>query len=235
MKKQILEEKVYYYEDSVRDFDKLMQTIDELDKLEEESGNVSWFDWTASNDRDFIYGSTKTFDVGQINNMDEPYKSKMNFIYKTIMDSFYDVSKDYATSLGDNDEPRFFPTFNIKKYKVGTSMGAHFDQLDGDQTLRYSLVMYLNDDFEGGEISFTLSDYDGVLEKTTPHPDYDNPENEKLMDFSVKPKAGSIIIFPSSAPYHHTAHLVKSKFKYMVPGHWIHNNMDFHTGTTEYW
>jgi hypothetical protein len=154
----------------------------------------------------------------------------MAFVYNTIQDSFYDVSKDYAEALGDYDEPRLFPTFNIKKYKEGTSMGAHYDQLDGDKTLRYSLVMYLNDDFEGGEISFTLSDYDGIINKTTPHPDYDNPENKDLMDFSIKPKAGSVIIFPSSAPYHHTAHLVKSKFKYMVPGHWIHNNMDLHQG-----
>jgi hypothetical protein len=231
MNKKILEEKIYYYEDGVKDFDLLMNTIDELDKLEEDSESSTWFDWTASNDKDFIYGSTKTFDIAQINNLEEPYKSKMAFVYKTIMDSFYDVSKDYATALGDNDEPRLFPTFNIKKYAVGTSMGAHFDQLDGDQTLRYSLVMYLNDDFEGGEISFTMSDYQGVLNKTTPHPDYNHPENAELMDFSIKPKAGSIIIFPSSAPYHHTAHLVKTGFKYMVPGHWIHNNMELHKGS----
>ena len=231
MNKKILEEKIYYYEDGVKDFDLLMKTIDELDKLEEGSKSSTWFDWTASNDKNFIYGSTKTFDIAQINNLEEPYKSKMAFVYKTIMDSFYDVSKDYATALGDNDEPRLFPTFNIKKYAVGTSMGAHFDQLDGDQTLRYSLVMYLNDDFDGGEISFTMSDYQGVLHRTTPHPDYDHPENAELMDFSVKPKAGSIIIFPSSAPYHHTAHLVKTGFKYMVPGHWIHNNMELHKGS----
>jgi hypothetical protein len=230
MNKKILEEKVYYYEDGVKNFDELMKTIDELDKLEEEAGVSSWFDWTASNDKDFIYGSTKTYDLNSINNLEEPYRSKMAFVYNTIQDSFYDVSKDYAEALGDYDEPRLFPTFNIKKYKEGTSMGAHYDQLDGDKTLRYSLVMYLNDDFEGGEISFTLSDYDGIINKTTPHPDYDNPENKDLMDFSIKPKAGSVIIFPSSAPYHHTAHLVKSKFKYMVPGHWIHNNMELHQG-----
>ena len=234
MKKQILDEKVYYYEDGVKDFDLLMKTIDELDNLEKHSGTSTWFDWTASNDKDFIYGSTKTFDIDQINNMEDPYREKMSFVYKTIMDSFYDVSKDYATALEDYDEPKLFPTFNIKKYKEGTSMGAHFDQLDGDQTLRYSLVMYLNDNFDGGEISFTMSDYSGVLERQTPHPDYDHPENVDLMDFSVKPKAGSIIIFPSSAPYHHTAHLVKSNFKYMVPGHWIHNNMDFYHQSPEY-
>jgi hypothetical protein len=206
-----------------------MQTIDELDMFEAISGNSSWKNWTSSNDKSFIYGSTKSFDIKEIETMEEPFKTKMAFIYNTVQDSFYDVCKDYATSLGDFDNPNLFPTFNIKKYNVGSSMGAHFDQLDGDQTLRYSLVMYLNDDFEGGEISFTLSDYDGILNRTklTPHPDYQKALKGNSMDFSIKPKAGSVIIFPSSAPYHHTAHLVKTGFKYMVPGHWIHNDMDF--------
>jgi hypothetical protein len=122
MKKQILDEKVYYYEDGVKDFDLLMKTIDELDNLEKHSGTSTWFDWTASNDKDFIYGSTKTFDIDQINNMEDPYREKMSFVYKTIMDSFYDVSKDYATALGDYDEPKLFPTFNIKFIKDGIAL-----------------------------------------------------------------------------------------------------------------
>jgi len=236
MNKQILEEKVYYYEDGVKYFDKLMQTIDELDMLEAISGDSSWTNWTSSNDKSFIYGSTKSFDIEKIKQMEEPFKTKMAFIYNTIQDSFYDVCKDYASSLGDPDTPNLFPTFNIKKYKVGSSMGAHFDQLDGDKTLRYSLVMYLNDDFDGGEISFTLSDYDGILNKKrlTPHADYEKAIKGDSIDFAVKPKAGSIIIFPSSAPYHHTAHLVKTGFKYMVPGHWIHNHLEFNKNKENY-
>ena len=154
----------------------------------------------------------------------------MSYVYNSVVDAFYDISKDYAESLGDNDEPRLFPTFNIKKYYAGTSMGSHFDQLDGDKTLRYSLVMYLNDDFEGGEISFNLMDYDGVNRKPGTHMDYEEALKNKTFDFGIKPKANSIIIFPSSAPYFHTAHTVKSGFKYMIPGHWIHNDMQFHRG-----
>jgi hypothetical protein len=223
MKKEILHEKVYYYEDGVKNFTQLMETIDELDELD---GNTSWETWTASNNKDFIYGQTKAFDINKINSLDEPYKSKMSFIYNTIMESLYEVSKDFATSIGDTDEPRLFPVFNIKKYNSGVGMGAHFDQLDGDQTLRYSLVMYLNDDFEGGEISFKLSEYKNLGEFPSPSLDYEVAVAKNEIDFGLKPKAGSIIIFPSSAPYHHTAHIVKTGFKYMVPGHWIHNNME---------
>jgi len=80
MNKQILEEKVYYYEDGVKYFDKLMQTIDELDMLEAISGDSSWTNWTSSNDKSFIYGSTKSFDIEKIKQMEEPFKTKMAFI-----------------------------------------------------------------------------------------------------------------------------------------------------------
>ncbi len=226
MKKTILEEKVYYYEDCIKNFEELMKTIDELDEMEKSDGISSWTNWTASNDKNFIYGLTKTYDLSQITAMQEPYKSKMLYVYNTIYDSFYEVCKDYAASMGDTEEPNLFPVFNIKKYRPGVGMGAHFDQNDGDVTLRYSFNIYLNDDYQGGEVSFTLSDYENRHNIVSPELDYDIAIKGNTIDFAVKPKAGSIVIFPSAAPYYHTAHLVKTNFKYMIPGHWIHNNME---------
>lgn len=237
MNKEILNEKVYYYTDAIDNFDDFMNTIKELDDIGSPDGQVNnWDLWTSSNDKNFIYGVTKTYDIKAIENFDDPIKEKMRYIYQSVLDTFNKVSKDYAESIGDTDEPRIFPTFNIKKYNPNTDMGSHFDQLDGDKTLRYSLVMYLNDDCEGGEISFQLKDYDGgwtsdkgwVSGAPAVDPDYDVAVAEKSFDFAVKPKANSVIIFPSGAPYFHTAHRVKSGIKYMVPGHWIHNHMEFH-------
>jgi hypothetical protein len=188
MKKQILEQKVYYYEDCIKDFDNLMKTIDELDEMEKSEKISSWLDWTASNDKTFIYGLTKTYDLNQIKNMKEPYKSKMLFVYNTIFDSFYEVCKDYAIAMGDLDEPNLFPVFNIKKYNAGVGMGSHFDQNDGDITLRYSFNIYLNDDFDGGEVSFTLSEYKEVGMQPSPDLDYDIALKNNSIDFAVKPK-----------------------------------------------
>lgn len=235
MNREILDPKVYYYTDAIEDFDtfqKVMKELDGLDSYGEFEVNA-WKPWTSSNDKNFIYGETKTFDLAAIEKIDNEVGEKSKYIYNAIMTTFYNVCKDYASSLGDFDEPRIFPTFNIKKYYSGMGMGAHFDQLDGDQTLRYSLVMYLNDDCEGGEISFQLKDYNGgwnsadgwVSGAPAVDLDYDVSVSSKAIDFGVKPKANSVIIFPASAPYFHTAHIVKSGVKYMVPGHWIHNNM----------
>lgn len=231
-----LDPKVYYYTDAIDDFETFQETLKDLDLLGSVEGsdvNI-WNAWTSSNDKSFIYGETKTFDLNQIKMLDNEIGQKSKYIYDAIMDTLYKVCKDYASSLGDFDEPRLFPTFNIKKYNTGMGMGAHFDQLDGDQTLRYSLVMYLNDDCEGGEISFQLKDYNGGWTSSdgwvsgAPHVelDYDVAVKDKTIDFGVKPKANSVIIFPAFAPYFHTAHTVKSGVKYMVPGHWIHNHME---------
>lgn len=230
MKKHILNDMVYYYEDAVSNFKEVMEAISELNELGSSEKSPLWQDWTSSNDKTFVYGETQAFDINQINNMDEPYKSKSEFIYTNIMQSFYNVCKDYANSIGDGDEPRLFPVFNIKKYNTGSSMGAHYDQLDGDKTLRYSLVMYLNDDCEGGEISFKLSDYEDHNKVASPDLDYNIAVKNSQIDFGVKPSAGSVIIFPSSAPYYHIAHTVKSGVKYMVPSHWIHNDMEMRGG-----
>jgi hypothetical protein len=229
-----LDPKVYYYTDAIEDFDVFQATLKELDNLGAFNDVNLWEPWTSSNDKTFVYGETKTFALDDINKVDNEIGQKSKYIYDAIMKTMYDVCKDYASSLGDFDEPRLFPTFNIKKYNTGMGMGAHFDQLDGDQTLRYSLVMYLNDDCEGGEISFQLKDYDGGWNSSdgwvsgAPHVDldYDVSVEHKAIDFGVKPKANSVIIFPAYAPYFHTAHTVKSGVKYMVPGHWIHNHME---------
>jgi hypothetical protein len=238
MNRNILGEKVYYYTDSIENFDLFMKTLQDLDSMESLGvADVNlWKSWTSSNDVNFIYGQTKTFYLEAIQNFKNEIGEKSEYIYNSIMKTFYDVCKDYASSLGDGDEPKIFPTFNIKKYNSGMAMGSHFDQLDGDKTLRYSMVMYLNDDYDGGEISFQLRDYSGGWTSTdgwligapSVDLDYETAIKNKSIDFGIKPKANSVVIFPAEAPYFHTAHTIKSGFKYMVPGHWIHNNMDFH-------
>jgi hypothetical protein len=103
--------------------------------------------------------------------------------------------------------PNISPMLDMCKYVPGGSLGFHYDGIDGDQSLLYTIVAYFNDDYEGGEISFTILE-EG---KNRPGPDKDDPN----VDFWVKPEAGSILIFPSQAPYYHQAHEVKSGYKYM--------------------
>jgi predicted 2-oxoglutarate/Fe(II)-dependent dioxygenase YbiX len=61
-----------------------------------------------------------------------------------------------------------------------------------------SALLYLNDDYEGGEITF-------------PH-----------IGFSQKPKAGSLIFFPSNFVFVHEVNAVTSGTRYALPN-WYHN------------
>jgi hypothetical protein len=100
-------------------------------------------------------------------------------------------------------------------------MGAHFDAQAGDRSLKYSIVLYLNDDYEGGEISFVIRPYDLRNPKNgglKPKADADDPANKELVDFTLKPKAASALIFPSTHPYKHQVHIMKSGDKYIFPG-----------------
>lgn len=209
MNKEILEQKVYYYTNVIEDPKKLIDAI--------ENENIGlWAEWTACSGQHYVYGTDKT-----IHPVDGDSEEK-KYIYKTLKKAFDDVAKDYANSLGITGEPKLFPMYPVKKYMPGAFMGSHFDQQEGDERLKVSFVMYLNDDYVGGEISFTIASPNGVLQHNGPDPDFTKAEKNGGYTFAVKPKAGSVIVFPPSPPYHHTAHLVKSGFKYMVPQHWIH-------------
>jgi hypothetical protein len=209
VQKEILEEKVYYYTDVIEDPKALVEAI--------ESDNADgWGEWAACSGQHYVYGTDKNISFSNSDN------EKNNYIYFTLQKAFDDVARDYAKAQGITDEPKLFPLYPIKKYQAGTHMGAHFDQQEGDDRLKVSFVMYLNDDYEGGEISFTIASPGGILRGSSPSPDFEEAKKGGEYTFAVKPKAGSIIVFPPSPPYHHTAHLVKNGFKYMVPQHWIH-------------
>jgi predicted 2-oxoglutarate/Fe(II)-dependent dioxygenase YbiX len=102
---------------------------------------------------------------------------------------FMDIKKmDLNDYVIDNN-------INIKMYNSGQAMGPHYDGQDGHTKLQYSLVLYLNNDYEGGEIYF------------------------KNQNISLKPTAGSLILFPSQQPFEHESKMIISGYKYMVPSH----------------
>jgi hypothetical protein len=212
MNVEILEEKVYYYTNVIEDPKKLVDAI-------ENDNKDAWGEWMACSGQAYVYGTDKNIAPSHTKGIEDEVN---DYIYNTLFKAFDDVARDYAKAQGITDEPKLFPQFPIKKYQAGTYMGAHFDQQEGDDRLKVSFVMYLNDDYEGGELSFTIASPNGVLQTSGPEEDFAEAEKNKNYTFAIKPKAGSIIVFPPSPPYHHTAHLVKSGEKIMVPQHWIH-------------
>ena len=100
-----------------------------------------------------------------------------------------------ARNLDKNNYNLNLDRVTIKAWNQGQSMGPHFDGQDGNRDLAFSLVSYINDDYEGGEISF--------------------PNH----NITIKPKAGSLIMFPSQEPYIHEVKPIISGTRYMSPAH----------------
>jgi predicted 2-oxoglutarate/Fe(II)-dependent dioxygenase YbiX len=146
----------------------------------------------SSDDEKYVFGQQKFTDESKL----ETSSQIVALIYSTLKNALTRVGKDYAEKQGiDYIDPA---PISISKYISGAEMGPHVDYY-GDPTVQplMSAVMYLNDDMDGGELHFTE------------------------FDIKIKPKAGSIVVFPSVEPFYHRSTPVISGVKYMSPAFWI--------------
>lgn len=219
-----LSDDVFYYEDVVDNIEDLKKMIDESEGNDEITKVVpAWDTWEACSGECYIYGSKKNLVPENIDLLSGISKEISETIIEKIRSGMNKVCEDWAKEKNISDPINLAHYIGINRYKAGTFMGGHYDQQEGDTRLLYSLVMYLNDDYEGGEISFTIAQ--GPLDPEQKPDPTRHPEGQELVDFWVKPKAGSVIIFPASSPHNHTAHEVKSGYKYMVPGFWMNKEI----------
>lgn len=91
-----------------------------------------------------------------------------------------------------NTEPH-----TLLRYSGGEQYKFHYDGGTGSKR-SISVLIYLNDNYEGGEIEF---------------PNF---------NLKIKPKAGTLILFPSNYAYGHIAHPVTSGTKYVIVT-WLHD------------
>ena len=143
--------------------------------------------------------------------------------------AFKKVSDDYSKEKNINAKKPFNEFTHIDKHCAGTVYRTHIDTTPIDLE-SYSILFYLNDDYEGGEISFSLPSADKKVEVINgnlaegPNGLYppDHEKNKDLITFWLKPKACSVLIFPPLKPhiYPHTAHEVRGGEKYLIKGHW---------------
>jgi predicted 2-oxoglutarate/Fe(II)-dependent dioxygenase YbiX len=96
----------------------------------------------------------------------------------------------YTKRYGIN-EGLWHEGYSLLKYNEGEQYKSHYDG-GTDIGRSISALVYLNDDFEGGEIEFVH------------------------FDIKLKPKAGTLILFPSNFAYMHTAHPVIKGTKYAL-------------------
>lgn len=228
---QRIKNEVFLYEDVIEDTKKLISLIEELDEDESVHAVIpEWGFWFSNSKDGHSFGSKKDFAPERLNELEgHPREEDVRYVIETIQGGLKNIADAYYRDMEIEGEPNMSPFAGIMKYRAGCEMGAHFDAQAGDRTLKYSIVMYLNDDYEGGEISFIVRPYDLRNPKNfhlQPLPDADDPKNQELTDAILKPKAGSALIFPSTHPYKHQVHIIKNGDKYIFPGFVFHEDFD---------
>lgn len=120
--------------------------------------------------------------------------SEDSLFLQKIWQDVYDVQapavEDYRKDYNIMDL-KYWEAFNFIKYGPGQHFMEHHDH-GFSYNCTVSLVAYINDDYDGGELYF------------------------RLQDLNIKPKAGDLYIFPSNYMYPHQAKAVHSGTKYSI-------------------
>lgn len=94
----------------------------------------------------------------------------------------------------ENENVELSGLATIQRMQEEVELKAHTDN-DTDPSIRYATIVYMNDDYEGGELFFT---------------------NKEL---EIKPKSGSLVIFPGTKEFNHGVKHVKSgPIRYVIVG-----------------
>lgn len=201
MEPKIFADKIFYYEDAIPNASFIVDSLESTDSIiTDQDAITKWTEWAASADDGDTYQGDDRYIFGYQKHTNPENLStsskEIREIYDTISNSLFNCAEHYCNTLGlEYVEPS---PIRISKYQKGAEMGPHIDW-DGHPLAGpiMSAVLYLNSNYEGGELDF--------------------PE----LDVRIKPKAGSIVIFPSVAPYYHQSLIIESGFKYMSPAFWI--------------
>ncbi len=203
---QILHENVYYFPKIIKDIDLLLEEIETFNSV-----SISdWETWYAHNTPDsYAYGILKRFRTALLKNeTDQNKKKKAENIIFTLLNALEQSCREFLVNHGANEEELNHLKhsiynddflYGIRKYNPNEHMGPHQDQVSTDRDT-ITISMYLNDDYEGGEIAVV----------------------EPGIGISIKASPGSIVIFPSK--YFHESKLLVSGQK-MILTH-VHMTLD---------
>lgn len=158
-----------------------MKALDEVGSL----SVTPWETWYANNDaKENPYGDLKTLSYPDLANESDPeVKDKSSYILNSILGAMERCAKEYLIQHGADDRElehlhsEIFGshTYGIRRYDENKDMGPHQDMVvEGRDT--YTIAVYLDDDYEGGELGISAGS----------------------LNLSIKNKAGSIVVFPSS-------------------------------------
>jgi len=201
----VLDLGLVYYPNIIKDPKKIIDAVEDLDKrysIDNPKPNQTsvkpWVPWNHDNTGETFCLQKFIPQVRHIPSNDM-YKEEQTFISSELFGAL-DIAFDHYTKnlypFAEKNIKSREHTMHLLKYEKTGHLPAHQDQ--GISTRVLSVLLYLNDDYEGGEIEFQNS------------------------DLLIKPDPGSILFFPSNFLYVHEVHPVTNGIRYALPN-WYHN------------
>lgn len=140
---------------------------------------------------------------------------------------FYAATKPYIEEHGIALDNWMHQSPSVCVYKeeggVTDDMSMHYHtdyQQEKEEARGYQFkvtcTMYLNDDYDGGELAFAIVQ------------DRNNPED--AVKFDYKPTAGDILVFPSTPPFYHGVKRLRKGDRYFIRNFWL----EYFPGTPEW-
>lgn len=214
-----LEKNIWVYKNLFNDVDKTLEYF---------INNNHWFKWYTFGDQscsNFIEATrfesfpTQSEWNSCVNNLTTNIEKIRNNRFPSeydleMVDIFYKTTKNYVDNHKVNTKNwKIFPPM-ICKYNSNSGSGKtyamayHTDyqqekpEEPGDKFI-LTCNMYLNDNYDSGEIKFKIFD-----------------DNSQPTRITYKPEAGDVIVFPSTPPYYHGVNKTYNGEKYFVRGFW---------------
>lgn len=201
MNYEIPYENIVYFKGVITNIDEIIDLIESLNSI----AVSPWETWYAHNDT-HEYGSFKSLRRALLDEESDPdIKNKCEYLIRSLADYMSQCATEYSKIYNiDQSDLQYAiyalnhegTKFGINKYFENRHMGPHVDWNEFNNDIRFTIVVYLNDDYEGGEIYF-------------------NNQN-----VTIKPKAGSIVMFPSKLPYLHESLNITKGRKMLITHHW---------------
>jgi len=195
-----------YYKNIIEDPQSVINKIEELEQKRNESeGYRSEFvkpwqawDYNNGNKEKTIFCWQKFLPKPEDIKVDDLFYKEQFEISSILFDGLEKGLKHYFSlyPYAEKNIKSREKTMHLLKYKESGFLPAHSDHGISSRVL--SALLYLNDDYEGGNIRF-------------PH-----------AEINIKPEAGSLLFFPSNFVYVHEVDAVTSGTRYSLPN-WYHN------------
>lgn len=205
-----LDDNIYYYTDLVDNTDEIVsyyksaQDWDIRFGSKDENGN-----WIPDSP---VNVETKSF--------------KATELTKPLHDAFIKVLKHYLADNNMEFDPMNLADpideWPIDKHFPPTHLKTHSDTVPPYAKSSVTVLLYVNDDYEGGELSFSIVpqiENKGVINIDMINSEL--PVEGQGWDFYVRPKACSVVIMPADPPYFHAAHKITSGEKLLIKSFYV--------------